>query len=254
MINIVVPMAGRGSRFANAGYVLPKPLIQIHGQPMIRYVINNLRPNQPHRFIFLCLQEHIEKYQVDKLLKNWEPSCEVVAVDQVTEGAACTVLLAKNLINSNEGLMIANSDQWVDVDINAYLETIEAQQLVGLIMTMWANDPKWSFIRINQQHRVIEVVEKQVISNEATVGIYNFVRGADFVSAAEKMIAKDLRVNGEFYVAPVYNELIARGQVFGYFNIGRVGDGMYGLGVPADLEEFCNSLVSLKASHSGSLA
>jgi len=241
-------MAGKGSRFANAGYVLPKPLIQIHGQPMIRYVIKNLRPNQAHRFIFLCLQEHIEKYQVDKLLKNLEPTCKVVPVEQVTEGAACTVLLAKELINSNEGLMIANSDQWVDIDINAYIETIEVQRLDGLIMTMWANDPKWSFIRINQQNIVTEVVEKQVISNEATVGIYNFVRGADFVCAAEKMIAKDLRVNGEYYVAPVYNELIAKGYFFGYLNIGRVGDGMYGLGIPADVEEFRINPISLQVS------
>jgi dTDP-glucose pyrophosphorylase len=241
-------MAGRGSRFANSGYKLPKPLLQIHGQPMILYVINNLRPTQTYQFIFLCLQEHIEKYQIDRLLKNWEPTCKVVAVDRVTEGAACTVLLAKNLINSNEGLMIANSDQWVDVNINNYLEAIEEQQLDGLIMTMWANDPKWSFIRINHQNKVTEVVEKRVISNKATVGIYNFVHGNDFVSAAEKMIDKDLRVNGEFYVAPVYNDLIKKGQVFGHFDIGRVGDGMYGLGVPADLEAFINNPISLTAS------
>ena len=239
-------MAGRGSRFANANYILPKPLIQIHGQPMIRYVIENLRPNQDHRFIFLCLQEHIEKYEVDKLLKKWEPTCEIVAVNQVTEGAACTVLLAKNFINNNENLMIANSDQWVDVDINLYLNTIQEKQLDGLIMTMRAEDPKWSFIRINQQHIVTEVVEKVVISNEATVGIYNFIRGTDFIDAAEKMIVKDLRVNGEFYVAPVYNELITQGKMFGYFNIGRVGDGMYGLGIPADLEEFCINPLSLQ--------
>jgi dTDP-glucose pyrophosphorylase len=237
-------MAGKGSRFANDGYVLPKPLIQIHNQPMIRYVINNLRPKMAHRFIFLCLQEHIEKYEVNKLLKIWEPTCEVVAVNQVTEGAACTVLLAKNLINNNEGLMIANSDQWVDVDINAYLETIVTQKLDGLIMTMWANDPRWSFIRIDHQNRVTEVVEKHVISNEATVGIYNFLRGTDFVSAAEKMIDKKLLVNGEYYVAPVYNELTSIGQKLGYFNVGRVGHGMYGLGTPADLEEFCVNPIS----------
>jgi dTDP-glucose pyrophosphorylase len=231
-------MAGRGSRFADAGYELPKPLIQIHGQPMIRYVISNLRPRQPYRFIFMCLDEHIKKYNVDKLLKNWEPTCEIVTVDRVTEGAACTVLLAKDLINSDESLMIANSDQWVDVDINAYLEKIDAQQLDGLIMTMWANDPKWSFVRIDQHQKIIEVVEKRVISNEATVGIYNFKIGTDFVAAAEEMIEKDLRVNGEFYVAPVYNELIAHGQAFGYYNIGQVNNGMYGLGVPVDLNEF----------------
>lgn len=246
MLNIVIPMAGRGSRFANAGYELPKPLIPIHGHPMIRLVTKNLRPHQPHRFIFLCLQEHIEKHEVDRLLKSWEPGCEIVIVDQVTEGAACTVLLAKELINNGDSLMIANSDQWVDTDINAYLDTMNALKLDGLIMTMWADDPKWSFVRIDEQGHVTEVVEKEVISNEATVGIYNFRRGADFVAAAEKMIEKGARVNGEFYVAPVYNELISRGEAIGYFNIGKVGDGMYGLGVPEDLNLFISSPVSAK--------
>lgn len=247
MLNIVIPMAGRGSRFADVGYELPKPLIPVHGHPMIRLVTENLRPHQPHRFIFLCLQEHIEKYAVDRLLKEWEPECEIVIVDQVTEGAACTVLLAKGLINNDDSLMIANSDQWVDTDIDAYLDTMNVKNLDGLIMTMWANDPKWSFVRMDKQDHVTEVVEKKVISNEATVGIYNFRSGADFVAAAEKMIDKGERVNGEFYVAPVYNELISRGQAIGYFNIGKVGDGMYGLGVPEDLNLFISSPVSAKA-------
>lgn len=247
MLNIVIPMAGRGSRFANVGYELPKPLIPVHGRPMIGLVTRNLRPRQPHRFIFLCLQEHIEKYDIDRLLKGWEQGCEIVIVDHVTEGAACTVLLAKKLINNDDSLMIANSDQWVDTDINAYLDTMKALNLDGLIMTMWADDPKWSFVRIDEQGHVTEVVEKKVISNEATVGIYNFRKGADFVAAAEKMIKKNARVNGEFYVAPVYNELIAQGQAIGYFNIGEVGDGMYGLGVPEDLNLFISLPVSAKA-------
>jgi NDP-sugar pyrophosphorylase family protein len=247
VLNIVVPMAGRGSRFANAGYELPKPLIKVHGHPMIKLVTRNLKPNQPYRFIFLCLREHIEKYEVDRLLKSWEPGCEIVIVDQVTEGAACTVLLAKSLINNSDSLMIANSDQWVDVDINAYLDTMNSQHLDGLIMTMWADDPKWSFVRLDEKGLVTEVVEKKVISNEATVGIYNCRRGSDFVAAAERMIESGLRVNGEFYVAPAYNEIISGGQSIGYFNIGKVGDGMYGLGVPDDLNMFISLPISAEA-------
>lgn len=248
MLNIVIPMAGRGSRFANVGYELPKPLIPVHGQPMINLVINNLRPRQRHRFIFLCLKEHIDRYGIDRLLRNWEPGCEIVVVDTVTEGAACTVLLAKTLINNSDGLMIANSDQWVDFDINEYLDAMIVQKLDGLIMTMWADDPKWSFVRTGAQNRVTAVVEKKVISNEATVGIYNFGTGAGFVMAAESMISKNERVNGEFYVAPVYNELILQGLAIGYFNVGKVGYGMYGLGVPEDLELFANLPVSLTAT------
>jgi dTDP-glucose pyrophosphorylase len=239
MLNIVIPMAGRGSRFQKEGYTLPKPLIPVLGKPMIQVVINNLRPKVAHRFIFICLQEHLEKYQVAEKLKAWAGAgTEIVTVDQVTEGAACTVLLAKEFINNDEPLMIANSDQWVDTDINDYLETMNHENADGLIMTMWANDPKWSFVRFNEKHEIIEVVEKEVVSNEATVGIYNYKHGKDFVRAAEQMIAKNYRVNGEFYVAPVYNELIREGKKIIIYNIGKEADGMYGLGIPSDLKLF----------------
>jgi NDP-sugar pyrophosphorylase family protein len=244
MLNIVIPMAGRGSRFQSAGYELPKPLIPVAGRPMIERVIQNLRPLQKHRFIFICLDEHIEQYGVDRQLTEWAPGCAVVTVRQVTEGAACTVLLAREYIDNGDQLMIANSDQWVDIDINTYLTQMNNEQLDGLIMTMWADDPKWSFVRFDQTGAICEVVEKQVVSHEATVGIYNFRRGSDFVLAAEEMIRKNLRVNNEFYVAPVYNQLIAAGKCFSCYNIGKEADGMYGLGIPADLTIFENCVSS----------
>jgi len=247
MLNIVVPMAGRGSRFLKEGYTLPKPLIPIHGKPMIQVVINNIRPSCNHRFIFLCLKEHIDRYNINKKLKKWAPNSEVIVVDSVTEGAACTVLLAKNLINSDHPLMIANSDQWVDLDINKYLKEMDEENADGLIMTMWADNPKWSFVRFNNNGNVCEVVEKKVVSNEATVGIYNYCRGSDFVEAAEKMIKKNFRVNNEFYVAPAYNEMIAKGLKIIVHNIGKVDDGMYGLGIPSDLKKFESLPVSNKA-------
>jgi len=165
----------------------------------------------------------------------------------VTEGAACTVLLAREHIDTNDPLMLANSDQWVDIDINDYLATMDRQQADGLIMTMKADDPKWSFVGLNPAGLVTRVVEKQVISDEATVGIYNDRRGSDFVRAADRMIEKNLRVNNEFYVAPTYNELIAEGARVAIFNVGREGAGMYGLGIPSDLTEFLRTSVSLKA-------
>jgi dTDP-glucose pyrophosphorylase len=168
-------------------------------------------------------------------------------VDEVTEGAACTVLLARDLIDSEQPLMIANCDQWVDANIDEYLATMDAQALDGLIMTMTANDSKWSYVRFDQSGRITEVVEKKVVSNEATVGIYNFRRGADFVRGADEMIGKNLRVNNEFYVAPVYNELIGIGQRIGVFNIGTEHAGMHGLGIPGDLEMFLANPISRSA-------
>jgi dTDP-glucose pyrophosphorylase len=245
MLNIVVPMAGRGSRFADAGYTLPKPLIPIHGHPMIRVVIDNLTPSGDHLFHFLILREHAERYQLDAHLQAWAPGCRIIFVDSVTEGAACTVLLAREFIENDHPLMIANCDQYIDADIDAYLQSMNDAD--GLIMTMWADDPKWSFVRRDAQGRVVEVVEKQVVSNEATVGIYNFRRGADFVQAAEAMIAAGLRVNNEFYVAPTYDQLIHRGARIECHSIGRLDAGMHGIGVPADLNAFCESPVSRRA-------
>ncbi len=248
MLNIVVPMAGRGSRFQKEGYELPKPLIPVLGKPMIQVVINNLRSKQPHRFIFICLQEHLEKYNVAEKLKTWAGTgTEIVTVDQVTEGAACTVLLAKKFIDNDNPLMIANSDQWVDVRIDGYLDAMSEKDADGMIMTMTANDPKWSFVRFNEKDEIVEVVEKEVVSNEATVGIYNYKRGKDFVNAAERMISKNFRVNGEFYVAPAYNEMIADGKKIIAYNVGKEADGMYGLGIPSDLKLFESLPISRKA-------
>lgn len=247
MINIVIPMAGAGSRFAKAGYIDPKPLIPVHGVPMIKVVIDNLCPLEPHRFIFICQRAHVVAYGLHEKLNAWAPGCVLVQLDGLTEGAACTVLAAKDLIDSDAALMIANSDQYVDVSIDTYLGKISEEQLDGLIMTMTANDPKWSFVGLDPLGHVTRVVEKEVISDEATVGIYNFRRGKDFVRAAVSMIAKNLRVNGEFYVAPTYNQLIEEGQRIGIHNIGSDGAGMYGLGIPDDLTRFLALPVSRQA-------
>jgi dTDP-glucose pyrophosphorylase len=238
MLNIVIPMAGRGSRFASAGYGLPKPMIPVHGVPMIQVVLRNITPSRICRHIFLVLREHLDQFGLATRLAAIAPGCAVVPVEQVTGGAACTVLLARDHINTNEPLMIANSDQYVDVDINAYLERLDTDELDGLIMTFWSDHPKWSYCRLASDGTVTQIVEKQVVSNEATVGIYNFARGRDFVCAAERMIAMDKRVNGEFYAAPAYNELIAEGGRVGVFNIGREYQQMHGLGVPEDLQAF----------------
>jgi len=238
VLTIVVPMAGRGSRFADAGFALPKPLIAVRGVPMIELVIANLTPSCPHRFVFLCLEEHLATYDVEARLRHVTRECAIVPVSGVTQGAACTVLLAKEYIDGSDPLMIANSDQWVAIDIDSYLESMRHDACDGLIMTMTASDPKWSFVRTAPNGCVMEVAEKRAISTEATVGIYNFARGADFVASAEDMIARDERVNGEFYVAPAYNGLIAAGKRIRIHNIGAEGRGMYGLGIPADLRLF----------------
>ena len=246
-VNIVIPMAGRGSRFADAGYAFPKPIIDIHGKTMIEVVIDNLRPTVPHKFIFICQKEHYEKYDLHNILKNaTDNNFEVVQINGVTEGAACTVLTAASYINDENDLLIANSDQFVQTDIDAFIGAGREKGVDGLIMTFEASHPKWSYARTDRDGKVLEVAEKRVISKHATVGIYHFKRGKDFVESAQAMIHKNIRHNGEFYVCPVYNELILAGK-----NIrisGIKAQEMHGLGTPEDLKMFLQKLDEKKIS------
>lgn len=241
MIDIVIPMAGRGSRFVERGYELPKPLIDVAGKPMIQRVIENLAPDINHRFIFLVLKEHIETYGIEDKLKSWAGSnAEVVVVDQVTEGAACTVLLAQEFLSEKNDLMIANSDQIIDISVTDYIVWSRGEGLDGSIMVFEDNDPKWSFAKLDGNGFVVEVAEKNPISNLATVGIYYFNPGSDFVKYANQMIGKNIRVNGEFYVCPVYNEWIAEGKKIKTWKISK--QEMHGVGTPDDLNIYLDRI------------
>ena len=243
MINIVIPMAGLGSRFVEAGFSEPKPLIPVLGASMIELVVDNLRPTAPHRFIFICQREHETRHNIGALLRRIAPGCQVILIDGVTEGAACSVLLAGATIDSDDVLIVANCDQYIASDIDAFVDAAVASAADGVIMTMPADHPKWSYARRGADGWVEEVREKVVISHDATVGIYYFARGADFVRAARAMIARDERVNNEFYVAPVYNELIAQSARIGVHDI---GDAMYGIGTPDDLRHFLDRFDTIR--------
>lgn len=239
VVQFVIPMAGAGSRFQKAGYKLPKPLIPVLGKPMIQLVVENLTPKKYQaKFVFLVQQAHIERYHVDQLLQRVAPGCGIVPVHGLTEGAACTVLLARDHLDANQPLVIANCDQYVDCSMDAFFEAWFEGDYDGMIMTMKADDPKWSFVGFDCTGKPDRVVEKQVISEEASVGIYGFTRAVDFIRGADAMIAADDRVKNEFYVAPVYNYLVKDGARLGLFNIGSERHGMYGIGIPEDLQYF----------------
>lgn len=240
-----------GRRFYEAGYVMPKPLIEAHGIPMIKLVVDNLTPRCEHRFIFVAQREHIDAYNLSKQLKSYAKNVEIIAVDAVTQGQACSIVLTKAFVNNDDSLMTANSDQYIDIDINDYLYSMQQRKLDGLIMTMHSQDPKWSYAKLNDQNMVIATAEKSVISNNATVGIFNFRKGSDFVRAAEQMLSDDLRVGGEFYSCPAYNYLIAEGKNIGIYSIGEEYNGMYGLGIPQDLEFFLNHKISKRIREQG---
>jgi dTDP-glucose pyrophosphorylase len=231
-MNILIPMAGAGSRFAAAGYTFPKPLIDVKGKPMIQVVVDNL--NIDATYIYVVQKEHREKYNLDTLLNLITPDCKIVEVDGLTEGAACTTLLAKELIDSDTPLLMANSDQFVEWDSNEFMYKMIEQNVDGGILTFIGTHPKYSFAKVDEYGYVTEVGEKNPISDIATVGIYYWANGSDYVKYAEQMIEKDIKTNNEFYTCPVYNEAIDDGKKIKIFNI----DKMWGIGTPEDLNYF----------------
>jgi len=231
-LNVLIPMAGAGSRFEQAGYTFPKPLIDVKNKPMIQVVVENL--NIDANYIYLVQKSHREKYNLDTLLNLITPGCKIVEVDGITEGAACTALLAKEYINNDAPLFFANSDQFAEWDSNEFMYKMQETDADGGIVVFKATHPKWSFAKINEQGLVTEVAEKNPISDNATVGFYYWKYGSDFVKYAEQMIEKNIRVNNEFYVCPVFNQAIEDGKEIRTFNINK----MWGLGTPEDLRYF----------------
>ena len=231
-MNVLIPMAGAGSRFEKAGYTFPKPLIDVRGKPMIQWVVDNL--NVEAKYIFIVQQSHFKKYNLKETLSNFCPNNEIIQIDGITEGAACTTLLAKQYIDKDEPLIIANSDQFVEWESDEFIYSCSASDLDANILTFNSTHPKWSYAKLNDLGFVTEVAEKKPISDLATAGIYYWRKGSDYVKYAEQMIDKNIRVNSEFYVCPVFNEAIQDNKKVRTYNI----DKMWGLGTPEDLEHF----------------
>lgn len=231
-MNVLIPMAGAGSRFEKAGYTFPKPLIDVKGKPMIQTVVENL--NIKANYIFIVQKAHYEKYYLQNMLNLIAPGCKVIQVEGLTEGACCTTLLAKELINTDKPLVIANSDQIVDWDSSEFMYTMTADKVDAGIVTFRSTHPKWSFAKVDDEGIVTQVAEKNPISDIATVGVYYWAKGSDYVKYAEQMISKNIRVNNEFYVCPVFNEAVTDGKRIKTFDIPQ----MWGIGTPEDLKYY----------------
>lgn len=231
-LNVLIPMAGAGKRFADAGYTFPKPLIEVNGKPMIQVIVENL--NMEANYIFIVQKEHYDKYSLSYLLNLIAPNCKIVQIEGITEGAAVTTLKAKEYIDNDSPLLIANSDQVVEGNSNEWMYSFVADEVDGGILTFKSTHPKWSFAKTDENGLVTEVAEKKPISDNATVGIYYWRKGSDYVKYAERMIARDIRTNGEFYVCPVFNEAIEDNKKIKVYNVPK----MWGIGTPEDLERY----------------
>ncbi|MFM1840062.1 MAG: hypothetical protein RIR47_111 [Bacteroidota bacterium] len=233
-MKILIPMAGEGSRFAKEGYTFPKPLIDVEGKPMIQSVVENLDFNST--YIFLVRKEHLVKYSglretLNRITNN---NTKIVEVDGLTEGAACTALLAEHLIDNDEELLIANSDQLIEYSAENFKLLKSFTNADGIIFTFNAVHPKWSFVKTNSRGIITELQEKNPISNIATCGIYWYRKGSEFVQYTKQMIEKNIRVNNEFYIAPVYNEYVLDNKLLLPFYV----DKMHGIGTPEDLNNY----------------
>lgn len=249
-VNIVIPMAGFGSRFVKAGYKDPKPFIPVFNKPMIQWVIENILPTKEIYgemvldpiiipvFHFIAQAQHLEKYDLDGLCKSLNIEYTVTTVTAVTEGSACSILLASQYIDNDTPMVSINSDQWLEWNATEFYRALLNPTIDGCISTFYQPDPtdaKWSYSSVDSTTGyVTHVIEKKVISEWATTGAYGWKRGSDYVRYANQMIAKNIRTNGEFYSCPVYNEAIEDGKIIRNHNCRK----LWGLGVPEDLERF----------------
>jgi dTDP-glucose pyrophosphorylase len=239
---VVIPLAGEDEAFRDRGFPYAKPLIEIHGKPLVQHVWECLTPLNADRYVFVVRQEDVRLAHLDEVLRLMEPKAEVVQIEGTTAGAACTSLLAIEHIEADRELIIANGDQLLTCDLRAVIDDFRDRDLDAGTLVFDSVHPRWSFVRVGADGLVTEAAEKRPISRQATAGFYYFKRGGDFVAAASEMIRKEAHVNHNFYVCPTFNELILNYARVGVVAIQR--DEYISLGTPQNVEDFEQSLNS----------
>ena len=227
-MKLVLPMAGNGQRFFDEGYDVPKPLIDIKGKPMFQHVVENI--GMADQIICVVRKDHVEKYKIDEQIISLYPQALVKVLDKETEGAACTVMEAVEILD-DQPFLVANCDQIMTWDRNGYEEKSK-QFPGGMIHTFIPNHqiPKHSYVKLDEDGKLLQLKEKEIISNIATVGVYLFGSVHKFLIACDDMMSANDRTNNEFYLAPVYNYLK---DPVGTWLV----DEMIGMGTPDELKE-----------------
>jgi NDP-sugar pyrophosphorylase family protein len=235
-LQIIIPLAGKAARFQERGHTFPKPLLEIGNRSMIELVLENLAPPQPAKFIFICRKEHLSQFYLGDMLRLLAPGCSVIALENETGGALCSVLLAVDQLDPEGEVLVANGDQFISTSLDPYYKLCREPGVDGGILTFTATHPRWSFAKTDEQGNVTAVAEKRPISKQATAGLFYFRRARELVEASERMILKGLTTGGQFFVCPVYNELILAGKKV---RTHHLPDGtMHSLGTPEDVEVF----------------
>jgi NDP-sugar pyrophosphorylase family protein len=248
-MNIVIPMAGPDKLFQDAGYPFTKFVTEIDGRPLIEHSFDCLRAIGDARFIFVIRKEHDLRFHIRDMLSLLDPDAAVVSADGDTAGAACSVMLAVEYIDSDEELIIANGDQILEFDVAGAIESFRRDGLDAGTVVFDSVHPRWSFVKTDGDGRIVEAAEKRPISRNATAGFYYFRRGHDFIVAAQEMIRKGASVGGGYFVCPSFNELILRQKKLGVVRIER--DQYVSLATPQAVEEYEQVLLARKRSKMG---
>jgi len=230
-------MAGRGSRFNGSGYNVPKPLIPVEGKPMFVWAMQSIEGIECSELIVIALREHEENYKLTKLIADYAPAqTRLVLIDEVTEGQLCTVLAARDFINTDEDILIISSDTIVVSDIGREISN-KKDGCKGIISVADMPGDRWSFARLNQEGFVDLVAEKERISDHASTGIYYFSSGREFVAMADEIINNKEKTKGEYYIIPLYQKMINSG----YKVMISEASEMWDLGTPESLNTFLQS-------------
>ena len=233
-INVLVPMAGLGSRFLTKGFTKPKPMIDVNGTPMIIKAIKSLGVENAN-YLFVVTENEFTKYITEEISKL--VPAKFISIDYLTEGPACSALLFESQINNDDELIIANCDQIMEWDPAVFL--LNVRLFDGAVVTYHENTDKNSYATINSSGIVTSIKEKQVVSNISLNGIHYWKKGKYFVESSKEMIKQDDRApNGEFYVGPSYNHMIKKGLKVGIYHIPNQMH--HAVGIPEDLEKYIN--------------
>ncbi len=235
-MTVVIPMAGPAEEFREHGYIYCKSLIEVGGKPLVQHVWENLRSLSARKLVAVIRKEDDQRHHLGDVIRLLEPSAIVIRATGNTAGAACTALLAAEHIAPDEELVITNADQLIQVDFAKVLSDFRDRRLDGGTLVFDSVHPRWSFVQVDENGLVIQAAEKRPISRLATAGWYYFRKGSDFVNSAFEMIRKDAQVNGQFYVCPVFNEMILRHLRIGIHRIDR--ESYLSLATPQNVEEY----------------
>ena len=251
--NILIPIAGRGQRFVDQGYVMPKQLIMVDDKQMIDWSLDSIKKKDECNLIFAIRRDHISNFSLDKILKTrYGDDIKIIVIDKITRGSVETCLQAEEYIDNDDPLVVYT----LDVFFEPFFDPTDIDTSInGSILTFKSNNPAYSYASLDKNKNVIKTAEKEVISENAAVGVYTFTKGSEFVRYAKQMIDLNLTTNNEFYICPLYNLMIQDGCTIKTADVKK----MHLMGTPEELnffvthtlKKFGDKPIALCADHSG---